>query len=186
MKRMTLVLLLMCTVALAGLALAADEMQVTGTVVSSSGSTLVIRSDAGQEMTLFVDTSSANATGLSAGQRVTVNYDMDGGRNHVTKVDVTTGTTGTITNDNTNTGTTGTSTYNDNTNRTGTTGTSNYGGSSTTTGTSNYDNTRMTTGSADSDRTRNMPATASPLALLALGGVAALGSGAAIRGLLKR
>lgn len=158
MKRMTLALLFGFTVALAGLAVA-DDVNITGTVVSSSGSTLVIRTDAGQEMTFFVDSASENATGLSAGQRVTVDYSMDGGRNHVHKVTIATGTTGT-------------SAYDDNRATTTTDQT-----------------TTTTTGTTYSDRygtDRDMPATASPLALLALGGLAALGSGAAIRGLSKR
>lgn len=172
MKRMTLTLLFLFTVALAGLAVA-DDMGIKGIVVSSSGSTLVIRTDAGQEMTFFVDSASKNSSGLGAGQLVTVNYDVDGGRNHVTEVVIATGTP-TGTNDTyTSTPSTpsGTSTYSDT--RTG----------------MNTDNTSTTTGSTYNSRynsDRNMPATASPLALLALGGLTALGSGAAIRGLLKR
>lgn len=63
------------------------ESSVTGTVVSASGSSLVIRSDGGAGQTFDVDTSSAIPAGLMPGNRVTVRYHvLDTGRRHAASV----------------------------------------------------------------------------------------------------
>jgi hypothetical protein len=65
----------------------AAETSITGTVVSSTGTTLVIRDQNGVEQTFDVDTSSTVPSGLMSGSRVTVRFhNMDGGRRHVASV----------------------------------------------------------------------------------------------------
>ena len=60
---------------------------VTGTVVSSSGTSLVIRDQNGVEQTFDVDSSSTVPAGLMSGSRVTVSFhNMDGGRRHAATV----------------------------------------------------------------------------------------------------
>jgi hypothetical protein len=77
-------------VALDGAALAQVQPaapSVAGIVVSSSGTSFVIRTDAGTEQTFDVDTTSTVPTGLLPGTRVTVTYfDLDTGRRHLTSV----------------------------------------------------------------------------------------------------
>ena len=63
------------------------EASLTGTVVSSTVSSLVIRDENGVEQTFDVDTSSTVPSGLMSGSRVTVRFhNMDGGRRHVASV----------------------------------------------------------------------------------------------------
>jgi hypothetical protein len=63
------------------------ETSITGTVVSSTPTSLVIRDANGAETTFDVDTSSGVPSGLASGSRVTVRFhDMDGGRRHAASV----------------------------------------------------------------------------------------------------
>jgi hypothetical protein len=60
-----------------------------GTVVSSTGTALVVRTDQGPEITLDVDNTSTVPAGLIAGTRVLVRYQvLDGGHLHVVSVDL--------------------------------------------------------------------------------------------------
>ena len=66
------------------------ESSITGTVVSSSSTSLVIRDESGVEQTFDVDTSSTVPSGLMSGSRITVRFhNMDGGRRHVASVTTT-------------------------------------------------------------------------------------------------
>ena len=70
------------------------ESSISGTVVSSSGTSLVIRDESGIEQTFDVDGSSTVPSGLMSGSRVTVSFHpMDGGRRHVARVTTSTTTT---------------------------------------------------------------------------------------------
>jgi hypothetical protein len=144
-----------------------STQNVSGTVVSSSDNSVVITTDDGSRMTFTRDTSSGNIPkNLKTGDRVTVQYDTPTpGTYHVTMLSM-----------GNNTGTSGT--YG-NSSSSGTTGTSNYGSTSTTTS-STYDNT--TAGTSRHNRA-GMPRTASPLPLIGLAGIAALGAGLGIRAL---
>jgi hypothetical protein len=149
MKLTTMALFLVLASALAGNALAqgTSEISVSGTVVSSDENLLVIRTDAGQEMTFDVEPSTLTVNRPPAGQRIEVKYEVDNGRNRLVRI-VTDGAGST-------------------------------GGSGART------SDLGTTTNARDSAGRDMPATASPLALIALGGIAALGSGTALRVFLK-
>jgi hypothetical protein len=62
------------TPAPAALASSNSEISVSGTVVSSTGTELVIDTDAGQRMTFALDAKTTPATTFTAGERVTVDY----------------------------------------------------------------------------------------------------------------
>src|SRR5262245_52625535 len=64
------------------------SLTVSGKVVSSDPSSLVITTDAGERMTLAVDSSSTFATAVAAGDRISVQYETaSGGKNHVVRVE---------------------------------------------------------------------------------------------------
>lgn len=112
----------------------------TGTVVSSSGGALVIRTDAGEEKTFVVDAYSDVPATLTAGALVTVESQaLADGRHQVTRV--TTGGAGGVVPD---------------------------------TGT-----VPMPTGTSTS--AQELPGTASPLLLLGLAGIVAIGGGLGLR-----
>ena len=84
-----------CTLAVLALALvatgaaqaASPTSTLSGTVVSSSDTSLVIKTDAGLERTFAVDAESRLPAGLTPGTRVTVSYHiMDGGSLHASNV----------------------------------------------------------------------------------------------------
>jgi hypothetical protein len=141
---------------------------VTGTVVSSSATQLVIETPSGRQ-TFTVDASSTLPRDLAAGTRVTVDFNRADDGMTVTRVRATgsgAGTTAT-------TGTTGS------TSRDTTSGTT--GSTSGTTGMQERDpaGTKATdrdrTGGADRDRDRDvLPDTASPMAAIGLLGLASL------------
>jgi len=63
------------------------ESSITGTVVSSTSTALVIRDESGVEQRFDVDTSSTVPPGLMSGSRVTIRFhSMDAGRRHVASV----------------------------------------------------------------------------------------------------
>ena len=63
------------------------ESTLTGTVVSATGTSLVIRGEDGTEQTFDVDTTSTIPAGLMSGSRVSVRFhNMAGGRRHVASV----------------------------------------------------------------------------------------------------
>ena len=69
-----------------------DMSNMTGTVVSSSSTALVVRTDSGSQMTFVVDSSSTLPSNLSAGDRVTVDYStMSDGQYHASTVSAMTG-----------------------------------------------------------------------------------------------
>ena len=68
---------------------------VSGTVVSSTGDSLVIRTDDGTERTFKVDAQSNLPSSLASGARVTVSFHrMDGGVDHAARVTVASADTG--------------------------------------------------------------------------------------------
>jgi len=134
-----------------------NDRSIEGTVVSSSPTSLVVRTDAGQEMTFFITDANDVPAGTTAGQRIRVNYDTD-------QADATRFTVSNVTlvsSSGTTSGTTTGSSYDAN----------RYGSTSTTTTTTNQSGS-----SYGSDWDRNMPGTASPLAMIGLGGLVALGA----------
>jgi urease alpha subunit len=63
------------------------SMSVSGVVVSSTPTSLVIRTDAGNEMTFVVDTSSQFPAGVAVGNRIEVDYHtLSGGAYHAATV----------------------------------------------------------------------------------------------------
>ena len=98
----------------------ANDMTISGTVVSTTGDQLVITTDAGQSMTFSAMNSVNVPTNMAVGNRVTVTYrPLTGGDYQVSRVviaDASTSTTGSTYTDQSATSTsTGTTTYADNT-----------------------------------------------------------------------
>jgi hypothetical protein len=63
------------------------ETTITGTVVSSSSTSLVIRTESGEQKTFVVDDTSTIPSGLAAGARVSVRYtSQEGGQMRVASV----------------------------------------------------------------------------------------------------
>lgn len=180
---------------------AAQVSTVEGTVVSNSGGVLVVDTDSGQR-TFMVDAQSSLPADLAAGSRVRVEYHtLANDKFHAFKVsslgaETTTTTTGTETAPaGTATGMTGTPTTTapaDTPTTTGTTGTTtgtmqdrpvtDTTTTTTTTTTQATDTTPSTTSDTTSEPAeRTLPATASPLPLLALAGGLAMAGGALLR-----
>src|SRR5262245_39692924 len=64
-----------------------QEQYLTGTVVSTSSTTLVVKTDAGDQMTFDIDSQSALPAQLQAGTKVDVGYKSDsGGKYHAMEV----------------------------------------------------------------------------------------------------
>ena len=90
---------LACLLAVAALmfavpAIAQNTQPVTGTVVSSTTDSLVIRTDDGTERTFKVDGQSTLPSSLANGSRVTVNFHrMEGGVDHAASVTMATADT---------------------------------------------------------------------------------------------
>jgi hypothetical protein len=59
-----------------------EAQSVTGSIVSSDGQTLVVRSDAGTAMTFWIDANTEVPALLTAGQRITVEYTSDEEHRH--------------------------------------------------------------------------------------------------------
>ena len=175
------------TLAVVGVALALDT--VTGTVVSVSTDKLVIRTDSGDEQTFELRAESRQPANVRVGDRIMVESREDLGRDVVTQMTMAAGTTAV-------TGTTGT-TYGT-TATPGTTSGYTTGTTSGTTGTAREArDTRYTTssenvyGTTGTEAEANMadndlPATASPLPLIALAGLASLSSAFGLRRLARR
>jgi hypothetical protein len=148
-----------------GLALAqAGDQAITGTVVSvdDANDTIVLSTDQGRR-TFRLSSGFAFPQDIDENDRVLVRYRMDGSDMLLTSVNLDTTTSPTAT------GTTGAYTTTTSPTATGTTGTYTTTGMGTTTA-SDYD--------ADADE---LPATASPLALIALLGLGSLTGAAALR-----
>jgi len=152
MKTSLLCLLAVAVLALAVPLVAQTEQTVTGTVVSSTPSQVVVKADDGRELTFAVDAQSVVPAGLAANNAVTVTYhDMGGGTLHAARV--TSSAADTMPN------TTAPSTTEPST--------------TTTTGT--------TTTAAPAPKPHRMPATASPLPLIGLAGLMSLTAGLGLR-----
>jgi len=166
MKRAISCALIILVAAVAGSALAqvnttnttdtgmGTSINASGTVVSSSGSQLVIKTESGNRMTFVVDSASSLPVGVAAGDRVTVEYHtLAGGKYHAARVStVSVDMPPSTDSDRYDTGTT------------------------TGTGTVNPDPSRTYN---DNDRVDDtLPRTASPLPLIAL--IGALSAGAAV------
>jgi len=152
MKTSLLCLLAVAVLALAVPLMAQTEQTVTGSVVSSSPTQVVVKTDDGRQLTFTVDTQSSVPADLAAGNAVTVAYhDMGGGTLHLARV--TTSAAGTL--PSTTTG-------------------------STTTAPPEPMPER-TTEPASARGTKRMPATASPLPLIGLAGLLSLTAGLGLR-----
>lgn len=89
MKTSLSFLLSVAALAVAVAVFAQTALTVTGTVVSSSSTQVVIKTDDGRQMTFAVDAQSTVPAGLAAGNPVTVSYhDMGGGTFHAASVTV--------------------------------------------------------------------------------------------------
>ncbi len=65
----------------------AVSQSISGTVVSSTGNTLVIKTDAGDQMTFNLDAMSERPASLTAGSRVGIQYHtLEGGKYHAASV----------------------------------------------------------------------------------------------------
>ena len=93
MKRILAAMLSLGVLALAGPAAAQTIDTVSGVVVSSSATSLVIRLDDGSQRTFVTDTTTTLPSGrLADGSRVTVRFDpLDGGRSRAASVVIATG-----------------------------------------------------------------------------------------------
>jgi hypothetical protein len=143
---------------------AATTQTITGTVVSSSSSSLVIDTDTGTRQTFMVDAQSTLPTGLAPGTRISVDYhSLAGGTFHAARA-TTLGAAAPI-QPTTEARPMDTTTPPD------------------TTTSSSMPSTDSSTGAAPATRTktRKMPATASPLPLVALIGLASLAGAATLR-----
>ena len=89
MKRSLVLILATLLVSAMGVALAAD-IDVSGKVISSTPSTLVIETDAGEQMTFLVDSGSDIPATMTPGDRVNIAYSTnDVGKYHATTVTMT-------------------------------------------------------------------------------------------------
>ena len=162
MKASKLLLLSVAALALAVAVFAQTAVTVTGTVVSSSPTQVVIKTDDGRQMTFNVDAQSTVPAGLAAGNPVTVSYhDMGGGTLHAATVTVSSaGTPSTTTNP--------PATTNDT-----------YANTTRTTAPAGQE--PMESAGAKTRTTRRMPSTASPLPLIGLAGLLSLTAGLGLR-----
>ena len=200
MKRSLVCVLSVLALALAMPVLAQSEQSASGTVVSSSSSQLVISTADGRQMTFMMDNNTNRPSSLAQGSSVTVRYHDMNGTFHAANVAAGTGSTAGASagNTNTTTSTTGTSSPTGTTGVTGstagttadpagddartpdTTAQDATGTAGTTTGT-----TRAMADDQDTG-TGRLPATASPLPLMGLSGLLALGGGLAVRAFRRR
>ncbi len=162
MKASKLLLLSVAALALAVAVFAQTAVTVTGTVVSSSPTQVVIKTDDGRQMTFNVDAQSTVPAGLAAGNPVTVSYhDMGGGTLHAATVTVSSAGTPSTT---TNPPATTNDTY-----------------ANTTRTTAPAAPEPMESAGAKTRTTRRMPSTASPLPLIGLAGLLSLTAGLGLR-----
>jgi len=162
MKASKLLLLSVAALALAVAVFAQTSLTVTGTVVSSSPTQVVIKTDDGRQMTFNVDAQSTVPAGLAAGKPVTVSYhDMGGGTLHAATVTVSSAGTPSTT---TNPPATTNDTY-----------------ANTTRTTAPAAQEPMESAGAKTRTTRRMPSTASPLPLIGLAGLLSLTAGLGLR-----
>jgi hypothetical protein len=210
MKRSLVCVLSILALALSAPVMAQSEQSASGTIVSSSASQLVIKTSDGKQMTFMLDNNTNRPSSLTQGSSVTVRYHDMNGTFHAANVAASgTSSSGAGTsagNTNTTTATTGTGSPTGTTGVTGstagTTGTmattgrtgttaDPTGNDARTTGTTaqdvtgttgSRDTTTATGTSADQDTgTTRLPATASPLPLMGLSGLLALGGGLGVR-----
>jgi LPXTG-motif cell wall-anchored protein len=152
---MCVVMVCLAAVAFAqsGTAPATQNMMVTGSVVSMSGNQVVVRTDAGENMTFERAASVMMPTDIAVGSRVTAHYDQNtAGNPRLTSVALATDQQGV--------------------NRTN----DSMSGSGSTPGMGANDQ-RSTTGMNDN----LLPQTASPMILIAFAGLASLGGALALR-----
>jgi hypothetical protein len=162
MKTSLSFLLSVAALALAVAVFAQTALTVTGTVVSSSPTQVVIKTDDGRQMTFAVDAQSTVPAGLAEGNPVTVSYhDMGAGTFHAASVTVSSAGTPSTT---ANPPATDTSTY-----------------ANTTRTTAPAAQEPMESAGAKTRTTRRMPSTASPLPLIGLAGLLSLTAGLGLR-----
>ena len=184
------------------------QQAVSGVVVSSDSHSLSITADDGRQLNFTVDEQSNGAKDLSAGQRVTVKYDDTGGgvlhADDVTKMKESSSSSNNATgsemnNSQSNPGAGNNSGMGSGSvdqsygNTSGTTssssssgGTSNqYGNTSNQTGTTSENGSTSNMSNRTGMRRAGMPATASPLPMIGLAGLMALGLGIGLRGLTR-
>lgn len=177
MKSSLLSLLAVAVLALAVPVMAQTELTVSGTVVSSTPTQVVVRTADGREMTFAVDAQSNVPSGLAAGNAVTVNY-HDMGNNMLHAARVTTTSAGTST-------TTAPSTE---TTRPSTTTAPSYNTAPPPTSSTRTEPMPESTAATTeaTARTRKMPATASNLPLVGLAGLLSLAAGLGVRALRRQ
>jgi hypothetical protein len=193
MKRSLVCVLSIMALALALPLFAQTERSISGRVVTSSPTELVIQTEDGRQMTFNVDTQTMGASGLNSGSRVTVRYhELAGGTFHAA---IVTSSTTTSTSDVTTERTTRT-TVTEPTDTTRTTTTEPTGATTTTrtrrTTTPTERTSRTTTTATETttagtaEPAAKMPATASPVPLVGLAGLLALSGALGVRALRRR
>ena len=178
MKRSLVCVLSILALALSAPVMAQSEQSASGKVVSITSNQLVISTADGKQITFMMDNNTNRPSSLAQGSSVTVRYHDMSGTFHAANV-AATGTSATSANAQ-DRGTTADPTGNDARNTrttaqdvTGTTGTPETSATSTT--------------AADQDTgTTRLPATASPLPLMGLSGLLALGGGLGVRFIRRR
>jgi hypothetical protein len=198
MKRSVVCMLSILALALAVPAMAQSEQTASGTVVSSSSTQLVIKTTDGRQLTFVVDSDSKAPANLQQGAPVTVRYHDMNGTFHAANVSATaaapsasqttpstdttapgtSATTGTVRRDTTSTPAATTPS-------TSTTGSDARVDAQDARPTTAPDTTATTAQDTDTG-SRQLPATASPLPLLGLSGLLALGGGLGARLLRRR
>lgn len=149
---------------------------VSGKVISSSSSSLVIETDTGTRQTFVVDAQSNLPSGLTPGSRISVDYhSLAGGTFHAARATTLSAATAPA-QPMTEARPVEPATPRDTRMPVDTTTTRD-----TTTSTTTTDTTLGTTTDTPERTTRRMPATASPLPLIGLVGLASLAAGAALR-----
>jgi len=86
MKRSMTALLGLVMLLSIGTLMAQSASYISGTVVSSTDTTLVIRTDSGEEMTFNVDSATIRPTSMAVGSRIDVEYHAADGANHAAQV----------------------------------------------------------------------------------------------------
>ncbi|PYQ01918.1 MAG: hypothetical protein DMF82_17985 [Acidobacteria bacterium] len=166
MKTSLSFLLSVAALAVAVAVFAQTALTVSGTVVSSSPTQVVIKTDDGRQMTFAVDAQSTVPAGLAQGNPVTVSYhEMGGGTFHAASVTVSSAGMPSTT---ANPPSTDTSTY-----------------ANTTRTTAPAAQEPMESAGAKTRTTRRMPSTASPLPLIGLAGLLSLSAGLGLRALRR-
>lgn len=212
MKRSLIGVVAILALALSAPVMAQTEQSASGTIVSSTSTQIVIKTEDGRQMTFMTDSNTNRPSDLRQGSTVTIRYHDINGTFHAANVTASAGPTSDAPTNST-TATTGTSSPTGTTGVTGTQAGSTAPGTSATsanaqerattadptgnearpqqdtTGTRTTGTTTGTTTATSADQdtgTTRLPATASPLPLMGLSGLLALAGGLATRAIRRR